>query len=385
MTATHGAAAAIQSYATLVQLQPDMYFDKIKDRPEVVAELNKVGKDRGTKAVEALTNINAHLAKARTHAQNWTTTLVPTMFDGLEDIRGYAGVHSSVRTTLLARIEEAERQADTIDLDTLKKHLLEAKDGLDSLKLAAQERREKARAMAASLATFQNDLTGDVQAFTADATAVDLLAADNGLVKALNDTIKACNAAIAKDTAMIAGGAVAILVGVGLAALGGVLLFVPGGQVLGGGLIIGGVVAAGTGIGLTTYGAIDLKKQKETLDETAQELTLFQTSLTYFTTAHGTVTHFKDSATKAADGARDLHTRWAAEASSLDQLTKIVGDSAQSARNARTAFGVLSDVKAALVAGTTEWDDALKTANTIHEMLTGVKENVNTKELKLAA
>lgn len=377
----HGPALAVQAFVTLVRQSPDMHFELLEGHPEVVEQLKDVAPEQLKAGVDALKNINAHLATARTHADTWTGSLLPMMFEVNRDIEGFGRQYLAVADDLLGRLGQLTSESSHQDYVDV---LTRVERELNALVGALGRRRDAAASVASALADFAGAVARDAGAFTGDRTAVDaLVTGESGALATLRDEVTAVNKAISNDTAMIGGGAAAIVTGVALAVAGGILIATGAGAGAGVALIVGGVVVAGGGIALTTVGGIDLPKQQARLADLTREISLLEASVHYFTNAEQIVQFLAGSAAQAADGVAKLDAVWASEQAALAEVIKDVRDTLATTEGAPE--DVAPVVEVFLGPARDEWASVQKDADQLRDYLEGVRDNVDTTLLAQAA
>ncbi|MET9509413.1 hypothetical protein ABZX62_13165 [Streptomyces flavidovirens] len=260
-----------------------------------------------------------------------------------------------------------------------------AKGKLKALGGAVHKRAVAASDLATSLAIFQSALQDDARAFANDKTSVDaVLTGDTSWVKSISDEVDSLNAGIKKDTAMIAGGAVAIAAGVIIGVVGGFLIATGVGTGVGLLVIGAGVVVAAGGVALTTIGGLDLKKKQEQLAADQKKLTLLKGSVAAFRTAEAAVGSLAKAAAEAADGAGKLHRAWLDLKANLDEVESIIGDAIDTGGD--TLKEALENTAEFLSSALDEWQKVQQASQTISQALTGLKAvDKHIDQLQLAA
>ncbi|MFF3341414.1 HBL/NHE enterotoxin family protein [Streptomyces flavidovirens] len=378
---SHGPGMAVQTYAQMIRSCVDMKVDALEKIEEFNKELGEAGKKAAEEGLAALKKINTHLATARNHVDTWNRDILPHMFVTNADIHGYGAEFLRMGGKAHDELESARKGTEA----EMKAAMQVAKGKLKALGGAVHKRAVAASDLATSLATFQSALQDDARAFANDKTSVDaVLTGDTSWVKSISDEVDSLNAGIKKDTAMIAGGAVAIAAGVIIGVVGGFLVATGVGTGVGLLVIGAGVVVAAGGVALTTIGGLDLKKKQEQLAADQKKLTLLKGSVAAFRTAEAAVGSLAKAAAEAADGAGKLHRAWLDLKANLDEVESIIGDAIDTGGD--TLKVALENTAEFLSSALDEWKKVQQASQTISQALTGLKAvDKHIDQLQLAA
>ncbi|MFF2812869.1 HBL/NHE enterotoxin family protein [Streptomyces sp. NPDC058000] len=376
LKASHGPGLAVQTFTQMVAKQSNMDTKTLKENDKFKDELPTDQKHVVDDGLAALDQINTHLGKARSHATDWNTD--PNLLQGMigtnENIYGHGDLISAALSELPAALQKAKESGD----DQQKRSALsEAQDQLKTIEQDVESYLESVEKLVKRLGTFQADIEADYRAFDGDNTkVVALLNGDTGLLNTISSEIDALHSAIAKDNAMIAGGAVMIAAGVIAGVVGGILIATGVGTGVGLTVIAGGVLTAGGGVAITTVAGIDLKKKQGELASAETELHVLHACVTSFNSAKSVLGQLRDAAKNAADGASQLRAAWGGQQAALQQEQHDI-EAALKAGGPQIDLALTKAIdftKAALK----EWAVVQKNAGNIRTALTGLADEPKT-------
>ncbi|GAA0342266.1 HBL/NHE enterotoxin family protein [Streptomyces blastmyceticus] len=376
LQASHGPGLAVQMFTQMVTKQTNMDTKTLQENDKFKDELPTDQKHVVDDGLAALDQINTHLGKARGHANDWNTD--PNLLQGMigtnENIYGHGDLISAALSELPAALQKAKESGG----DQQKRRALkEAQDQLQTIEEDVESYLEAVEKLVKRLGTFQADVEEDYRAFDGDNTkVVALLNGDTGLLNTISSEIDSLHSAIAKDNAMIAGGAIMVVAGVVAGVVGGILIATGVGTGIGLTVIAGGVLVGGGGVAMTTVAGIDLKKKQGELASAETELHVLHACVTSFNSAKSVLGQLKTAAQNAATGAGQLHAAWLGQQEALKQERHDI-ESALKAGGSQIDLALTKAIdftKAALK----EWAVVQTNADNIRTALTGLTDEPKT-------
>jgi DNA repair exonuclease SbcCD ATPase subunit len=288
LSKTASASAVIQTYVGMILQQADIKLDALPDLP-------------------------AHQKTARDHANSWNNTVLPEMIKTNADIIDYANEFASFYETLV-------KYAKDVANPESRKKLVE---GLKLLHDTIQKKYESAKGVTDKLSQFHSELTVDNQNFLSDCNTAEVkIAGDDGEIKALSKQLDAIQDGMNKDIGLMAGGAVAIVVGIGMVFVG-VVAEIPSAG-LSTALIGGGVLVVSGGAIMETFGATDYSKLIEQQKEVNEKLAKDKQQLTSLKAIKGQLSGFLLALESAITAAEALMVAWQTLGADLNEVISAI-------------------------------------------------------------
>ena len=282
-------ALIIESYCQKVILQPPINFD---------------GND---KLQDSQDKINVALSKSQENARFYLDQLQPQIIKVLVNVKTFAIVEKNVAAAI--------RRADSMD-----KIITSIQTALNS----SQKYEEEAKNVVINLTAFQKQVAQDATVYKGILDELNLLIdGEQGILQDYNEKLKTIENSITEMSLLIAGGAIGILAGSFLIAVGAISSFVTAGTSLK--IAAGGVALLVAGVGATAGGAVSLAAL---LDEKSNLVRSINTVKQQTKVAREYVTTFGDlstGATNSVQAGQQMINGWnllAAELKSLYDLLK---------------------------------------------------------------
>lgn len=310
--------------------------------------------------VAAMPDMATHQQTARDHANSWINTIQPALIGTIHGIVGFSNQFNAYLTPLI-------NAANRINTDPTAKQTVI--DGLTLLKNAATTQKSNAVLATQTVDGFRANFSGDFVAFATDIDTLSTkLIGDNGEIKQLQDEMAARQSAMNNDLTMIAGGAVAVVVGVLVIAVG-VLAEIPTAGASTALVVAGGVVVAG-GIAVTIYGSVDYASNMAAYKDAAQKLAKDQAEVTLMTHAKGQLTGLNTQIQGAITALNAMEASWQGLISNFDTLlTQVAGT------NVDSAF-----LLAQLNAASSDWNDMATQARKVQDMINPAQVSLSVVE-----
>jgi hypothetical protein len=205
--------------------------------------------------VPELDSLNTHLATAQGHANTWLNTYSSQVLDTLQGVVTFGELFSNLYTPLHAAAAALGTQSG------FEPNQIATLIGLiQALQQQVQVEQGKVQGTLTNMQIYRTGVSADYATFQTDYTTANTAltgkSGKGGLIDQLQQQISADQDALNKDTAMIAGGAVAMVVGIVVVAVGVLGEFETAGAstaIIAAGLVIIGGGAAVTGVGGKNY------------------------------------------------------------------------------------------------------------------------------------
>ena len=251
--------------------------------------------------VTELPNLSAHQQTAQGHAQNWLNTLLPQYWQVLDDVNGFCNNFQSYYTPLY-NLAQLIVNGDTSQVPTFNQ-------GLSELATIVTTNETTATTLYQALELFSTQVSTDAANFESDyQTASVSIIGDNGELSQLNSELQAANSAIGNDTAMIAGGAVAAVVGGLMICVGALAEFETAG--LSTGLIVAGAVVVSGGIATAIYGGVELSKDNDLYGSLTSQIATLNADMNALTTVQGQIQGLQAACAAAATAVQAVAQAW---------------------------------------------------------------------------
>jgi len=325
--AQSGLALLIQAYCNSVNEQPAVDFTGI------------------TGLEQAQAAINAGLATAQAHANNYLNNIQPNIITNIANIGNYYALHNAVATTLPPGTSKADWIA-----------------ALTALSTQSAAYQTAANGVVTSLNTLHANLTADTASFAGAVSNLNaavngdngVLASDRAEVDALQSKIDGAIAGVALSGLAIAGG-------VFLVAVGGIADFVTAGTSTP--LVVAGIAVVAAGIGGEVASALtlsNLNSQKATLLQQESTLTTEVALATGISSGYSSLgTQVKN----AVDAATAMENAW-------NFLSSDLGSLITDLNNGTVDDGILQ--KVFLTAANTVIQTLIQDITTIKSQMTGI-------------
>ncbi|HEX8002152.1 MAG TPA: HBL/NHE enterotoxin family protein [Mycobacteriales bacterium] len=369
----------VQAYASMVEKALPFDVDVMNNL------LNRMTSDEQAAmrpAIDALGAANTHLLSAQGNARTWRTDILPSMFDTNAAIQSYGVVYNKVLNDVESKLAGLGPVPTPAQIDAfLTKTIAELK----AVQTVVGSKATTAATLRDKLNTFVTAVTQDHTNFGQDQGVItSVVTGDQGILTSLQQEIDACHAAIKTDTGLIAGGSVAMLVGIGLCVAGGLVVAgtLGGGTAVGAALIVGGIVVAGGGVAMTTLGGLDLEKKQTLLATDMTQLSLVNAAVAGFNSDAALLQNMAEAAASARDAASSLAAMWDDERSKLQAAVAGLQDAIDDS----TVDG-LAILNVFLDAAKDDWAPVAEVCELIDTALTGVSTNVHdiTTEVSLGS
>jgi non-hemolytic enterotoxin B/C len=295
-------ALIIQAYANSVNEQPTVDF----------------GSDAKLAAYQ--TQINAGLATAQGHANNYLNTIQPSIIQNIANIGNYYALYNAV--------------ADALPAGSTEQQWVES---LTALQVQSGQYQTAANGVVASLTTLHANLTSDSAAFATTVSELNTaVSGDNGVLDSINNQLSSIQGDIDGAIAGIVVSGLTIVGGGFMIAVGGIAEFVTAGTSTA--LVLGGVGLVATGIGGEVASAITLKNLNDTkanLLAQAAELTAEVKLATGISSSYQSLVGQVNNAVQAATA---MENAWNSLSSDLGSLISDLQNGVQNADTLRTIF-----------------------------------------------
>ncbi|MEP7120786.1 MAG: HBL/NHE enterotoxin family protein [Byssovorax sp.] len=330
-------ALLVQSYCTSILEQPKVDFSgfsTLTNGPQLVA----IG-----------TQINAALATAQDHANNYMSTIQPAIITNISNIGNWCALTSAIPVALPSGSTPQQWT-----------------DALNALSVQSGQFQTTAQSTAASLTKLNSDLSRDSASFTALVSQLNaLVSGDGGALADIQSQINSIQSKIDGAIAGIVLSGLAIAGGLFLVAVGGVAEFVTAGTSTP--VVAGGIAIVAAGIGGEVASALTLASLNSTKAKLYTQQASLRAEVQLASGLSGAYTSFNDQVKTAADAATQMSNAWNFLASDLSSLTTDLKNGAASADTLRTLF---------LTAANTVAQKANTDVTTIKQQMTGVTTKV---------
>ncbi len=345
MSAAQSASVQLQAYTQTVLGTPDIQLPKTIDKlssSTVVEDLPK------------------HQAAARTNATFYLDHVNPTLVQRSSDIIGFGNLWNAEYTRLLSLANDIHSGSNKRTFQ----------QGIANLIGQVKAKQSDTTQAITSLNDFLPKIASDSRALTADDQHVTLaLGGEKGAIAQLKKRIDADNAAISKDTAIIAGGATADLVGGLMIAVGILAEIETAGASTA--LVVGGLLVVGAGTTAMGIAGKNLSDTKADLATANKSLAVDKLCLTSTKQASKTLGNIEGAINQGISAVTSLQKGWATLQSDFTQVT-----SQLSSADPSLGSWLVSTLKAA----NTDWTDTLKLARNLQQFGTlAVKKSTPTK------
>lgn len=363
-----GAFLAIEAANKILRLQPDV--------PKI--------------SVKGLENVNDALHTAQGHATNWADVVSAGVQNQLQSIVNYNTEYSALVTSInkgiaaIAAATDAKPPAAGV-MSNLAAELQALQQQVAAMLYGAggsltNPTPTSALGVYNAISAYQQNVSNDGTAFSGfHQIAMSKKSGIGTDIQNMLDDIKADNAAIATDRMVIAGGAVAAIVGV-LTICVGALLEIPTAG-LSTGIIVGGAVVVAAGAGTAIYGAVDLSNKEKDITAKTLQLANDRAELAALTTIFNTsqtLTVLTDHIYGALD---EIKTVWQQMDNNLSNVVQALNAPQadlktwikQQEPGQDPTYAVMATIlNAQFVAPQNDWQAAEKTATTILDNFTNV-------------
>lgn len=251
--------------------------------------------------LDEIPNLGTHQQNAIDHANYWLNTCQPSVIQVESDLLSFANGFNAYYQPLLTLATQIQNGDNS--------KVNEFIEGLNELNAQVTSKRGEVQTVIQQLDTFRTELASDVSNFNSDAsTAQTKIVGDNGEIATLNDHLNALNSAMAKDNAMIAGGAVADVVG-GLMICVGVLAEIETAGVSTA-LILGGVAVIAGGSTMLGIAAKNLSDAQSDYGSTTAHIAQLKNDVSVLTTIQGQLNNFSTEANNAYAAVVQVDQAW---------------------------------------------------------------------------
>ncbi len=236
-----------------------------------------------------------HINMAQANATHFNLDILPVMSKNVADLLSFSNNWNAYTVDL-------RKYAKKGDYKTVVQ-------GLKILQGQVKTHATGANSTHTSLLTFQNLVEVDMRSLTADYNK--LINAQTGIpaeVSALDKSIDAYQSQIGNYTAMIAGGAGAIVVGIVIGAVG--IASLPESGPAGVFVIAGGIAVAAGGIALIVTGSVLLVKASNSIRDLTQQKAALNAELAILGTYKGTMGNLRSSVSNAVTAIGNLAQSW---------------------------------------------------------------------------
>ncbi|PTS99758.1 HBL/NHE enterotoxin family protein [Pseudomonas sp. HMWF006] len=299
--------------------------------------------------VPAMPEMATHQQTTRDHANSWISTIQPALIGSIGGVVGFSNQFNAYLTPLL-------NAAPTVNTDPKSKQTII--EGLQLLKTAATTQKSNSTLACQAVDNFRSNFSSDFVAFASDIDTLSIkLIGDNGEIAQLQSQMTSLQSAMNNDLTMIASGAVGVVVG-GLMIAVGVLAEIPSGGVSTGLIVAGAIVVAG-GVAVTIYGSVDYADKMKQYKEAAEKLAADQAEVTLMTHAKGQLTSLNTQIASAISALNAMEASWQGLITNFDTLLQQVDST-----NVDSAF-----LSAQLNAASSDWHDMATQARKVQDMI----------------
>ncbi|MCU7879993.1 MAG: alpha-helical pore-forming toxin family protein [Candidatus Thiodiazotropha sp. (ex Lucinoma aequizonata)] len=333
-------ALLIQLYCNSILQQPKVNFSGFKD------SLN------GIKLIAIGEDINVALATAQQHANEYLNAIQPKIITNVSNIENYFNLHKAVAVTL-APGSSTQQWITT----------------LNAMKTASSKYQSEAEDVAVSLQTLHSDLSTDSASFTEQVSKLNaLVKGSQGILHAMNSQLDSIQSKIDACIAGIVLSGLAIMGGVFIIAVGGVVGFVTAGASTP--LVLGGIALCAAGIGGEVASAVTLEKLYSTKATLLTQKADLNAEVKLATSIGSAYNNFNTQVKVGVTASTQMINAWRFLSSDLGNLADDLDKGVKSAGDIRTLY-----LKAAnsVISGKNGIDTDI---NTIKHQMTGVQSKV---------
>jgi len=320
-------ALIIQTYANSVDEQPDVDFS---GQPHLATYQ---------------TQINAGLATAQAHANNYLKTIQPSIILNISNIGNYYALHNAVAATLPA--------GSTVD---------QWIQSLALLQTQSTTYQANANGIVNSLQSLHSQLSADAGTFTTVVSELNsAVSGDNGVLDSINQQLSSIQHKIDGAIAGIVVSGLAIVGGSFMIAVGGIADFVTAGTSTP--LVVGGIGVLAGGIAGEVASAITLRNLNDAKANLLTEEATLTAEVKLATGIGSAYQSLSSQVSNAVTAATQMANAWSSLASDLGSLISDLQNGITTTALARQIF---------LTAANTEVQTVITDINTIKGQLAGV-------------
>lgn len=292
MSDVHTNATLVQTYIASCLTQKDIKLDKIKS-------IKKTQED------------------TREHARYWLDNLAPKINEIYTDVTGFCNLAGDEKGGFWKDLTALAHQLK----DNNNENLSKFNEIIEVFQEDIEDRKDKTKELMSDLGDFKTDLETDNRNFQdIIADAQQIYSGSGGEIETLNSQIKALKTAIDKNIGIIAGGALATVIGIITIAVGAVGTVFTGGAAVK--VIVAGVIATGTGIAMITVASKDLVEKQKEYGSALQNLAKIKGEMAALKNVEDHFTGLKDKNENAHTAVGNMQQGWTILHNNFKELGK---------------------------------------------------------------